>query len=768
MEGPSNKGTKIKNIINSTLNLIKKERIAILSSLTLSIFYIGLILFFTKGRLLYGLDNPGYYSISQALSTNSPTGYFNALSIFLSFGNYYYAFYLTRFIFAFLTLIAVYYLSTEIFDTQIDKKHLPYLGIVTSIIYLFNISVVQGTYITFLGTVSIPRITFIVFLLEAVRFLKASNKPTGKYSNKNAIIMGAALGLSLGFFPNGIRRLIMGLLIFSFLVIYRLILPGVDIKNYLKNVARVSIILIISTVVFSLYLIIPMIQNLNYYLLITKYGAAGFSNPKIFTTTTNILINDLRLLNQMFWLINEVRGIYFSNSLIVLLTTLLIPILALALPILLSTKSQLKHVLPIEVIVLVALFWAKGSNSPLGIIYSFLTSHIPYGLILIQTNNVLFFLPILYSVLIGYSILAISMHIKRHKTKLVKTKLKSTISLLIAVVLILLLLVSVYPAFNGTLEGWYNNQSVGSYFVPSSYQNLQSYLAGNASGVVILPTMGHYIQTSWGFMGVSDIFRALLYPANIYTQSSFSGGYSRFIPADIAEYVNLTTPLKPGDPNFIQVSYSKPVLTGNVALSQNEFILNSSNQSKIQIDFQLNRPIAINRYSYLTLQFNASDQTQFIGLISNQSLQIGLETDQNIGWYTPDYTCLNCYIESQGSNIINVSLLVNQPDKVYTQSSYSASRVTGFLVRFLNNTPQINMTVSYPNLYGTTGFYIDPLWLEDIKQYNVSYILIDKSIGYGALQTTQYVNLAIRYLTNYSYITPAYSSNNFRLYKINS
>src|ERR1700719_347666 len=89
-------------------NKFEKNKLPIIFCLIISISYLLLILYYTHGGLLYGGDQPGYYSIPQSLITLNTQNILYAFSLLISLNNFYVASYIELFISTFIISISIY------------------------------------------------------------------------------------------------------------------------------------------------------------------------------------------------------------------------------------------------------------------------------------------------------------------------------------------------------------------------------------------------------------------------------------------------------------------------------------------------------------------------------------------------------------------------------------------------------------------------------------------------------------------------------------
>ncbi|MDE1767110.1 MAG: hypothetical protein KGI27_12690 [Thaumarchaeota archaeon] len=731
-----------KNLLTNFKNTFKINRTPIISSLILSLFYVTIILYYTHGALIFGGDQYGYYSVSQALVTIDPQSIIYALFLFFSFNNFYSAFYVSLFVFTFVALYSIYHVTIAISENALEYKYLTFIGIIASLFYLFNPLTITNRSLSILSNISIYQTSFIIFLYEVIKLF---NNNSYKFKIKDSIIMGIAFAFSLRPFPNYVRIFITAIIIFCCFLIFKILFDSDNLSKNVKLYIRVIFIASIFAIISSLFITLPLIMNFSKINQTATYASTSIvSKASFYYGQFNLLIQTFRLEGLWYFPTSLVpyNKIYFNQPFIIL-SSLSWVILAIFIPILLINKYSYRIIISLELITVITIFLGKGANLPFGNLFLLAIDHVPFGLQLLPPSfMVQLLLPILYSVLIAYSIAIIGI-------SLIKKTKKNYMFYFTSILLITLVLISALPVFNGTVEGQYFNENIKGYRIPYEYTQVKDYLLYNNANALVLPATGAYVGNSWGYSGAGNIYPAFYYPVKMYTISTF-GSYAAANPAYIKAYDNLTEPLKP------PLNYSKI----NSELS--DPIYTSKNLTYFRVAYPFKNPVNLNDYSYLKITVNLSNSSTFNSAISG-GLQIWVISNGFGNTYTIGPNCHRCYFNISNKTL-SLEIFLKEPD---TSSQYfNISNVNSLEFEFFNRSKIFNIT-STPQIYGGFGFSVNKSWLNLTREYGINYIMVDKSIISGNIETYNYVNQTINYLINESYINPVYSDNTLTLYKIN-
>ncbi len=542
----------LQNIVSN----IKSNYIPIVSLFSLSFLYIGLIGLWAKGKLLFGGDMIGFYHLYNFFAAPSVSSFLWGVSNILTAGNIYATFYLHYYITTTLAVFSIYKLSTKIF--RIDSTKNRYiLGITSSALFLFNPWSITLTYLSLVSDVSLSVSGFTLILLGIVMFIRRDWDRNSIVIS--AIISGIGIGMSLSPFPNYLRLMLVVIAMYTMLFILKVVKSHANRFNMVKAIAIFYIISLTIGLSLSLNFLIPIITSLHQISSTAASGAVDHSNLIFYTGQFNILINTLRGLNQWQFPYIFYYGLYINFGTFFTITFFW-PLFALVIPLVFPEKAHRKWITALVVILLVVVFWDKGANPPLGIIWSEINKVIPYHYQLIPTGYLSgLYLDRFYPILASYSVLRIFQRLnseenierlKNFPKRFMAVKSKHYERFLpgvVAVAMTIILSISALPLFSGAaVTHQYNgsNKDDAGFYIPNSFYQARSDLLNNISGnILLLPptTSNPYISTGWGYAGEIGFYPAFFGPAKIVTLNSFGGTYSS--PSQIQKYEMLTEPL---------------------------------------------------------------------------------------------------------------------------------------------------------------------------------------------------------------------------------
>jgi hypothetical protein len=215
-------------------------------------------------------------------------------------------------------------------------------------------------------------------------------------------------------------------------------------------------------------------------------------------------------------------------------------------------------------IIIIILIWEMGGNFPFGFIWYYINAHIPYGYQLIPTGLLTsLFLTKLYPIFSAFFVVSLwtsnpnnvrgsaDQRFKRLKAYSVTpiAGRSSVFSIykqkIIAVCILTLLVFTLFPFFNGQLEGNFfdsNSTTYSSGFhLPNHYQSIRNYLMSQNASVLLFPGVQNYILTTWNYFGTSQIYLEVFAPVKIYTIQSFGG--TAITENNSTKYKALTHPI---------------------------------------------------------------------------------------------------------------------------------------------------------------------------------------------------------------------------------
>lgn len=755
---------------------VREQFIAFLVITLITSFYEFIILFYTHGALLIGGDNPGYYTVISSWGQLNPSSALNSLSLIISNGNYYHSFYIDLFIKMDILLWAIYRLVIEFFKPHVKTKHLVYIGFLAAFLFPINLSAIQAVWQSFIGQFSLFSGLFILFLSLVVRIW--SKMLNGERPKVHEVIISfLLLGLSGSFYPNVVRIIILGWLVFIyFFVIAFLASPKKKIS--IKGVGT-WIFFIFLAAIFSflggVYSLLGIVISSNTVSSSVKLSAI-FSSSLVQPGGFNTFFNTIRIIQTQFFSESPYYLSYLQNPIIVMLSYIW-PILALAVAYHYSMKDNIKRMYPIFILIIAMILWETGANPPIGTLYILLVNASPLIVQIFPPGFLMghFIVPF-YVVFASYSIYRLYIDVRdkvyssrsvdkrtslNRRFRTVKThlsKARMIIPVLVLVVFLSAIIVSAYPIFNGQAEGEFFNNSAKGTFIPNEYPEVKNIISQSLGNMLILPGMNTYIQTSWDYQGTSFFYNAYFANDPVFTMGSF-GDYSSFNGSFMSLYTNMTSPLSYSSlvsPIAIDYNYSSSFVWGaNSTVSHHNLLINSSKSKTIDFFFASNL-VNVSAYPYLQLSMSVKPADFFTEAVNHGGVSVGISSPGVIGWFY--LNAMNTHRENNSSNF-TITLPMSPPD--YGQ--YTPSHIGNFNVQMPGG-PALN--VSFPTL-GGLNYSLSSNWINLVQKYNIKYLLLDKSLVSGTIETYNYTNRSLLLLQADHIVSSIYSSGYLKLFTVN-
>ena len=500
-------------------DFLKYKRYVLLLGI-ISLLYISVILFYTHGALMFDGNYAGFYHLVPSLFT-TPNGLLEGVSLLISQGNIYVAYYVYQYLSIFSLLIASFYLSLQILSKFVPKDLLLISSAVAASLSFIEPFVLVDYYSSLLGNywlngtlfTSALFTLFLAFLLRC--FSSMRNK--SKFLN-SSLLSGLFLGLSVTPFPEDVRILILGYLLFFAMMIFILIHSHSDGEKVAHGKFPLSMVaFVITSFIFSLFDTYPMlsINGLQHYYSAASISGAGFV-ISFNTGNFNTIPQVIRLFGMWTFPTNIIvyHSIYYGIN-VVNISSYFWPLLALFFPLFFAyrIKENRGFLLFIMILVILSIFWEKGGNPSLGSIWYFGLDKIPIVTSIFATGFLQYYvMGMLYPVLATLSIFKIYTYVK--KVKRLRKRLRRIV-VLVPIALAVILVVAEMPVFDGQLEEnpWAPKSS--GFYVPSEYEYARDYLLTNSQNVLLFPGLGTWITTSWNYDGASGFYYNFFQPINV-------------------------------------------------------------------------------------------------------------------------------------------------------------------------------------------------------------------------------------------------------------
>lgn len=559
-------------MLNTVKSLSSFKLVTIFTALVSSISVIFILLSYSHGNLLIAQDQIGFYNeYDLTLPFLSSSNVLNFVLFFLSFGNIYLVFYSSLFVSCFFAVILSAYLGKTVLSAFSDLRKSEIGGLISSVLFLFNPFTLTVDFQSFIDNFSMINVFYIAFLV--VLFTIWINYKDQKKSRRTLfILLGITLAFSLSPFPNNIRivlsSLVFAILLFAPLFIYRFVKGARNLnkENSLKAIFNI-VLAIIVFFVFSLYSFLPLLTNFNVFTGLAVSSAQNFISLVYYTGPFNTFPQVIRLLTSWeFFSYYAPYSSLYQNLTPLFVSSFMWPLTVFGT--ILFSGRMTRHLkvsfLQLIAIIIIILIWEMGGNFPFGFIWYYINAHIPYGYQLIPTGLLTsLFLTKLYPIFSAFFVVSLwtsnpnnvrgsaDQRFKRLKAYSVTpiAGRSSVFSIykqkIIAVCILTLLVFTLFPFFNGQLEGNFfdsNSTTYSSGFhLPNHYQSIRNYLMSQNASVLLFPGVQNYILTTWNYFGTSQIYLEVFAPVKIYTIQSFGG--TAITENNSTKYKALTHPI---------------------------------------------------------------------------------------------------------------------------------------------------------------------------------------------------------------------------------
>ncbi|MEM0136688.1 MAG: hypothetical protein QXU18_15915, partial [Thermoplasmatales archaeon] len=499
------------------------------------------------------------YHLLPSLFT-TPNGVLQGISLLISLGNIYVAYYIYLYLSILALTLASFYLSLQILSKFVPSDKLVISSAIAASLSFIEPFVLTDYYSTLLGNGFVGFLLSTSFFILFLAFLFRSYSSGDNKSRflNSFLLSGAFLGLSLTPFPNDMRLIIIGYIFFAATIVFFLISDLFDkAKKISKKIPSALIVFVLSSLIFSLWLTYPMlsISGFKHYIDAASIGGGGVKNLGFYTGGFNTIPQVIRLLGAWTFPTGVViyHNVYYEMN-FVNVASYFWPLLALFFPLVIAfgVRRNRGFLMLIMVLVLLSIFWEKGANPPFGSIWYFVNSKIPFGYEFMQTGSVQYYvLGTLYPVLATLSIIKIYSFLKARRTFSLRKRLRKLV-VLVPIALVIILVVAEMPVFDGQLEKNFFNVESSGFFIPSEYDYARDYLLHYSKDVLLFPGVGPWITTTWNYSGSSEFFYSFFQPVNV-TDTYLFKDTSTISSGSINTYNELVSPF-PSDSNSSSLS----------------------------------------------------------------------------------------------------------------------------------------------------------------------------------------------------------------------
>lgn len=760
----------------------RRRRLAV--STLLAGTYVGLILLYARGHLLYGLDYPGIYSAQDFLYRPIPDWLLPSIGTGLGFGNAYFGFYFSIGVGAFVATYGCQLFAREVFGRSFREGHLLLLQGLAATFYLFGPVTIVASYKSLVQVVLLSSGAFFLILTLLVRLARRLSAGWS-FRPYDALLLGVGVGLSApDSFPNQIR--VLGFALVATLVI--LVLAAAlrrkpqdraALRRAVRSLGLVAVPVALLLLSYILYSIAT--QWLSNPAAVRTVAAAYV--PLFSNTTYNTLPFVARLLGRRSFPSLKYAPAYTLNPLVTF-SSLLWPLLAIVGSLLTAYYFRPKArrwVYLLVVLSLLGIAWDTGANPPFGGFNDAILHALPAMRVVLPTYSVTFmflgkFFPVLIAYVIVVSAVALPLRFRRWWNAGAPAKAPDSAvasgapsggpapprawspdgrvrrrpdPLGVAVVVIAsgLVLVTGFPVFTGSVEG---SGIRKGYVIPSDYFQVRSILQAHHANAVLLPALAVYFSTKWGFQGANSFYIVFNYPSEVVVPG-YWGPYAYLLPATQQRYANLTSPIEPNP--LYHTFYADLNATGT-----------PTPRGGVSYEYHLPAPVNVSAYQWVRLSFPQANVTGVLQMIRSGELKVGIHSNDTggTGYYYPG-SGFNALVNTTSGRGISFDLLVGTPS---SSRRYDIGNVTSFLGIEKVNGTQARVVLGPGSFSVISDSVLRPGWTGLLAGSHAQYLLIDSTIVHGAVETHKYVGITLGVLEGAGVLRPVFVGPNLQLYQV--
>lgn len=749
-----------------------------------ALWFTALIAFWAHGGLLYRIDFPGVYSIGGFFFAPTPDYIIPSLAAGVSFGNIYFAQYLSFFWDVFLCTLGAQLLARELFRTSFSSSQLIGLQALAATFYLIEPYGVTWGFYALMLNVFLYNAAFFLVMALLVRLGRCL--VTGKQAFRwgDAIWLGVGVGLaSPSSFPNLVRTLLLIGVALGILatVVLALVVTSQAHRSVVRKAApKFTVGTVPVAVALVAYPVWLFLQTLLFEP--GAVAAIAAKNSVILPNSFATLPNVVRLFGRSNFLALPYAQLYVSNP-AVIVGTWLWPILAVLVPLIATLFPRLPNrgwIWVSELLILPCIAWGTGTNPPFGPINSWVSQHLPYGHTFMPTFVPVQFVAVkLYTVLAAFSIVLLYVTLRRWVQARAETRpypfypkapngpwatrpyprrprrVGARIAApLMALLVVTLLGLSATPIFNGTVLEAPGGASV-AFQVPNAYFATRDYLQAHGGNALLLPSTSLYFRTTWGYYGVSGFYTTFYTPSRILSPDYY-GPYQYLLSSTRQSYAEATQVIVPG-------TNSTPL----PALSGHRWI--QAGHSPYYVFRSLGAPLNLSSFEWAEVTLPTTDPGLLVGLIQGEQIDLGLRSGpQQVGWYLIGQGG-EAQLISSNSTSVEVGFLLGAPTRgVFDPSSVNALilRILPFTVLSSAYFPDLGLGT--PRFTGIINSSLAPGWLTLMRStYHMNYLLLDSTLKpYGRTEPTSYGPVVTAVLFELGLATPVLITNDLQLWQL--
>jgi hypothetical protein len=753
----------------------------------LAFVVIAILLAYTRGALLYGIDFSGTFSFADLALRPRSDLVLPAVIAGAFPGHIYLAFYANLLLGAWLVSYACQSFTRSLFRRMLDPGELRLAQVVASALYLFSPLAVSYRFVGLIAETFLSAAAFFFVLAFSVEAARGMREGVA-FSRTQALLLGLAIGLSTPTsLPNTVRAVTLDLFALGVVLVVFLVTYWSSRERRaaawrsFRRIATISLPVGASLLLVPAYELLTNAEGLN---LGNVSSIAAAYEARFASGPYNSLGWTLRLMGRGTFQRTPYYGLYQSN-LAVMVGSWLWPLLALAVPVVLVwwlRPVERKLVVGLVAIATVGAIWDAGSNPPFGPIYDRVAVLLPYGPLYFQTYSISnLLLSKLYPPLMAFSIVLLARGVRGRGMAKAGTatgsppdpaadreRLSGVPALglsgpverrswrsVSAIVLVIATTVTAtfvaWPVVDGEISVNWVSTSQHGFYIPPEYFGARGDLQSRHGNALLLPQLSTYVQTSWGYAGANGFYQNLNYPSRVLSPAYF-GPYGANNPATVAVYQNATNPIVPGG-SYATLPGPWHLRTVAPASGGVRHLLTSRYS------------LALTNTSWLSVALPVTNQSAVAQLLALKLLWVGLGSSNTsaspTAWYVGGGRS-NVDVTTLNSTLLNLSVWASVPSRGTLNLSTISTVVVWERVNASNGDPLGAIRAVGGDSNGTVA----PGWSAELGGFGIHYLLVDWSLVRGNAQPYPLVIGIVQTLAALGYLTEIRGGTYLVLYQI--
>lgn len=735
------------------------RRLRLVVALASTLALLGVVLYYTHGALLYGVDYSGTYSISVLLVQPHPDYLLPAVAVEVAGGNIYVGFYLAMGAGMFLGAYLVQVLAREFFLGACTEGELVAVEAFAALTYVFSPVELLLHYTSLFQATLLSVAGLLLFLVLLTRLWRRAVRGA-RLPRSEALAMAAAMVLSNPqSFPDAARVFGLELGGIALVLLAAAVLRRREhrslrsVRDLFRREALYAVPFGVVAFLLELRSYLGSIAAVGGTVGQVASGYEGFSSPSY-----DPLPYVLRLVVARNFSLQSYSGWYAGTG-AVAVAAYALPLLSLVAAPLVAWRLRrqlLARVAGLEVVLLLGVAWDSSSNPPLGPVVGPLEASVPLGPTLLPPGSFAVLLDSkFFPLLAGFSVVLIAGWMVRairgpagapgafggpnqgddrpiaasSSTGRIRRAASRTLPAAFVLLVAGVVLFASLPIFDGAEFPRIGGEASPGQFLPSDYLQVEKILAGAGSNSVLLPSIQPYFETDWGYDGASSFYLDANVPSKVIVPA-YWGAYAALLPQTAAIYSQDTQVILPGT-----------LAPGNFSVAPQTYWFPDGFSSV----YRTPAPLDLSNVSWLVVETAVRNVSEVRDLIAAGQLFLtvgNLTAENDTAWWAVGVG--HASIDQLLPNgLLEVQVLLADPNAL----AFDASKVTTIALEVPN------MNLSSDPGFGSLGVWqapsseVSPLWAQAMAAAGVQFLMVDASLlPETALDKPAYVTSCVRAL----------------------